>query len=927
MTSKASKGSSTVLFYFLLSWLFTAYYVVAISRGSSLSDLEVACTQTSPYVPVIRPLFHSDISELLFKHINNMNACDVVKLRGVTSNTNDSLKKAQKSSWSTNSYCVVMIILSVVCLVQVLRSLARLIHDKLLRAGDVETNPGPTPPSSPTPPTPDPPASPLDHTAEPPSPSGASSPNLPVMSIETIGSGMPPSISAATPNGAGDIHDGLSLPQGQTKAHTPTLSGDTKNTGAPDMLVLPHMHNQKHFITQMDPTLNGTGDSTIYQQPNVESHIKTGNSPALVTGKDYPIVKANKSHVHGKLHRTGSSMNLKEYTIFHGNAILCESLNILKRSHSSSDIPNNEDSPTLPAVNFEQYMKSHTKKVSEAVPVQIRRRPTSDLPRVKTNDIAFFTHVNKLLRINVDCKYCPMCSKEKLEVIKSHIFPRSMLVIFNEIHCLNESEDFIYDFSRDKKKRARAIAYPMLCRECEDLCDEESLKILYIFLMDKPNMKCIKVLNDGSWLQHVLANIMFRGILLSDSLPEDLLDKYFWQSFTTLQDYCRDTKKRMPWLNLFLLPNKAMNEEEIAFLYPLEYVLRNPSFSTVVRSRHKKTQINFIYTKFDCFHLVLPLDDDSKAYFDRFQNGFDTFAERGHNYVYLRWTEQCIPDKVIDRKTYAVQYSFTEEAKTHLFPEILLNVNFLECKRFMSMIYANSRLTHDCTVMMDYLPGLNHEYPTKYFEGDAVPTQDKPQISQEFINESVTFSKRLTKEELTKMIKNASKYSPHRLRERKLDELREEIRKKNDELNQVKKLNQDYKKYLRQANADIDNEKKLCLDEITRQEFEYERQLGDYKKKCDKVQQLLNTERRELKAYKHACEKNKKHIEQSEMVQKNLYAALEQMSAELREFSEHTKSCVDLHDKLLQRCINMKEMISSNIDVHKQMMHNVIDLV
>ena len=77
--------------YLLLSFVVAAYYMIAISRGSSFDDVEIAHTQTSPYLPVVRP--PCDVSGLLKKHLSTLFTCNIVKLRGVTSNKHDEGRK------------------------------------------------------------------------------------------------------------------------------------------------------------------------------------------------------------------------------------------------------------------------------------------------------------------------------------------------------------------------------------------------------------------------------------------------------------------------------------------------------------------------------------------------------------------------------------------------------------------------------------------------------------------------------------------------------------------------------------------------------------------------------------------------------------------------------------------------------------------
>lgn len=735
-----------------------------------------------------------------------------------------------------------------------------------MRAGDVELNPGPTPPS-----TPDQrePANAVSNPNDNDSPSQSTS------------------MVAGTP---GDISP---LPHGQTQALQPTtgnsqdVSIDRRVTVAAPPLPVTHseVRDPQHFPNQRnDPRLDNSDSEqyapalTAHKSPHLESEPDPEKS--LYVGIDARIPSKKTLDVHldfGELRRTKSSVQLNQYKKKH-DIIISEAM---MRRYSISDVQCLEDSLT-------------------------------------SRRIIFLTSANKLLRIGCNCNFCPMCYEEKKGTIKSHIFPRGLLTIFKRIHGSNEKDklkEFIYDFSRDVRMGSRALTYPMLCDKCEKVCDEQTLRALYIFFKANPD-ECFKVPNEGSWLQHVLANIMFRGLLVSDSLPVDLQDKPFWQLFTTLQDYCRDTSSRMPDLYLFLLPNRPINEKLIAFLYPFEFLLKNPMFSTVIRDA--KTGINFIYTKFDCFHLVLPLDRVSKDYFDRFQNGFDTFEESGHNYIKLRWTKPCVSAREFDNESQAVIYNIEEEIKPHLFPPILMNVSIQQYKRFVSMICTISKKSHlreECKMMLEYLPGLNHQYPTQDFLGDLEPVQNEFLSSQE-PSESVTFTKSFAEDE---MVCTAGKNSPLRLQQSKIDELHDEIKRKTNELKNMKKIIATFRKVLDKAEENVRKEKTLRLSlekDLTRRdldmlsmEVDYERQLSVYQQRLQVVHSLLLKERRELNRCKL---ENMQQKRQSKLVEENSYEALEQISHDLKKLCEGVN--LELCDKLLRQCQRMKSMIKSDDD-------------
>ena len=79
-----------------------------------------------------------------------------------------------------------------------------------------------------------------------------------------------------------------------------------------------------------------------------------------------------------------------------------------------------------------------------------------------------------------------------------------------------------------------------------------------------------------------------------------------------------------PDLLLFLLPNCAYNDETTYSLFSMERVLRSPHYTELVQDAAGL----YFYTKIDCFHIVLPIDDESLCYFKTFRNGLYTDAEK-----------------------------------------------------------------------------------------------------------------------------------------------------------------------------------------------------------------------------------------------------------------------------------------------------------
>lgn len=849
-----------------MSWIIVAYYLIILSRRTSLDDNELDYRLTSPFVPTARTT--QTISKLLIKEFSKLNTGHIAKLRGVTTSNGKRHKPAN------NLRAFIFIYTSL----QTLRSVITLVTDKLLRAGDVELNPGPSPPSS--------------------------SRSMIVQSSSL------PSGSAAPP--------GFAQSNDTESPSTVPLQANPTSTGE---------------VTLSD-TIRRVPDQSVVPESSTLAVSNTPGQALQIFPKQKDIDTSTST---GVVAPPGVQDSNKPASVHFGVAV----------------------SQSEPDRNF----LVDTKVVQKASPTQ-QSYPEFDVLTHNNHPLHDLISASESLRAGDNCRMCPMCYKEKQRFIKSHIFPRGLLTVFKRIHCSlkkGDHEDFIYDFSRGVRMGPKALSYQMLCEDCEKLtkfkrwcettktevnvCEETLLRELYIFLMDKPSKECIKVPNDHSWLQHVLANIMYRGLLVSENLSGSFKDKNFLQAFFALQEYCRTREVMKHPFYLFLLPNQPFNEELIAFMYPFEYILRNPMFSSVFRD----TEIgNFVYTKFDCFHLVLPLDARSMDYFNSFHNVLETYEVLGQAYINLRWTKQCMSVREFDRETDAVKYSISEEVKPHLFPNTLLKISIWQYREFVSMIYClpkDSQLTSHCKSMMEYLPGLNHEYPTKDFKGSVM--ENEPQQSQQ-PGASVTFTK-MSEKELSEMIVNASKISPLGIHQKKVEELTEEIRlkklkvqelseevesqqeiidelaedieNKNDELEQMRGVVNKFNTQVKRIEEDLMKERKIRLSlekDLTQREFDmlsYEEKISLYTQRLQVVHSLLYTQRRKL---------NQSRLENVELkqvnktIEKNLYEALELMICDLENLQKlqgqpESVESVDLVGKLFSRCQKMKSMIHADL--------------
>ena len=221
---------------------------------------------------------------------------------------------------------------------------------------------------------------------------------------------------------------------------------------------------------------------------------------------------------------------------------------------------------------------------------------------------------------------------------RSHIFPRTLLESYEKIHCKGQT-NYIYDPSTKKIKGTGQLAFPLFCNKCEQLaCGEEKiLNSVYMQLMvvsadDHPTVE--KALSHE--LRHILAVLLFRGILMGVNFWEELLRipyQDFFDVFSKLHNYCSSDCRKSEHeeqsfadnIHLFMLPNAKFNPQNEHPTYILDFQLRNPQFTTVIEVGKSYC----FYMKFDCFHCVVPIVDNGDLGF--LKNAGSCFAEHNYN--------------------------------------------------------------------------------------------------------------------------------------------------------------------------------------------------------------------------------------------------------------------------------------------------------
>ena len=194
---------------------------------------------------------------------------------------------------------------------------------------------------------------------------------------------------------------------------------------------------------------------------------------------------------------------------------------------------------------------------------------------------------------------------------KSHIFPSCILKLYKKIHCKPVDKEFIYDQISCTYKGGNALSFPIFCRACELNASKEegALKDMYLKLTGTTDEEHLS--NDYYMVKHILAVILFRGMLLGvNFLKEIEANQDFFYIFDLLREYCFSADYESCWVSkfhVFILGNKHYNpnNKDPRYKHPLELQLRNPQFTTMVKTN--EGQDVFLYMKFDCFHCVLPI--------------------------------------------------------------------------------------------------------------------------------------------------------------------------------------------------------------------------------------------------------------------------------------------------------------------------------
>ena len=238
-----------------------------------------------------------------------------------------------------------------------------------------------------------------------------------------------------------------------------------------------------------------------------------------------------------------------------------------------------------------------------------------------SSELTFYKNAFKYYREGKKTDLCPLCLQTKEENKKggvidcdSHIFSRCFLESYFKIHGQVVDPEFIYDGISQKSKTWNNLTWILFCRNCEtNVADEENLlNQIYLQIAGKDGREITIARANALKVRHILAVILFRGMLLG----VDILDGYedqFWETFLQLREYCSTKLEKdgdppyLPKFLVYVLSNEHYNKDDPKLWYHMDFLLRNPQLTSMIKINEKNV---FLYYKMDIFHCMFPIKTD-----------------------------------------------------------------------------------------------------------------------------------------------------------------------------------------------------------------------------------------------------------------------------------------------------------------------------
>jgi hypothetical protein len=424
----------------------------------------------------------------------------------------------------------------------------------------------------------------------------------------------------------------------------------------------------------------------------------------------------------------------------------------------------------------------------------------------------FYILANQLLISERAFEICSMCFIRKEEYKpKSHIFPRSLLKLYADIHCKGDTTA-IYDMSGGKAMGSAMLKFPLFCDECEGNASNEESLLAKLYLNIQASESDLEIeLEDAHVMKHILATLMFRGILLGVNFIEEMPHSYFselYDTFIKLWDYCHEKnrekyekKEIAKRIHLSLLPNSHFTKGNSDPFYILDLQLRNPEFTSIVVSKDGV----FLYSKFDCFHCTLPI---SPSKIDSLKKA-SVFSS---NYTE---SSQLLPSKT---------------GGAHLFPQVLLDYNLSQMETLAYHLFLlNNSVLMSCKIILQLHRRKLREPLSKLSKVDRESRRKSSKVDKVIIH--------MNEEEKEAMKRAASELSPFA-----------SYHKKNFEESEEEIIGEWKAEYKVQWNKDLKEGKKALEDKSKSEKSESMRELKAENKKLIVEKEKLLARNETLKA-------------------------------------------------------------------------------
>ncbi len=544
---------------------------------------------------------------------------------------------------------------------------------------------------------------------------------------------------------------------------------------------------------------------------------------------------------------------------------------------------------------------------------KVDQHPQKHTKQKQSNEFDSETFFSNLRAANQQFKkkenypLCIRCGRKKQtkgkKLVKiSHIFPKSMLYLFLSIHCKLVDGYFIFPQKTGFFEQDIEYGYPLQCFNCEqDLQDKESnLKYVYLLLIAKNEevrarvaktvMKKTTLLIKDMWIPYVLVNIMYRGLLVSGSFNA-ILDDYL-SKFIKLWENALGNGTTTD-VRLYVIPLHSISTNDVHFMNVLERPLRNPT--TTELHTHKDAG-EFLYTHFDCFHLVLPLCTKSEEYFSSYTGvnitdkevnlkrcQYETRVNRNQvTYHYPVDHSKCIPPILhticFEKYRTSAQELMTTIETTNP-PTLTLPQRTINLNNILGEVLVKREPPHSPTQKP---PTPTNKYVLYMPEGSAAATSDDPE-------KYTLYTKEQVKQQESKLIVDAAEL-PFRNR---LYQFVEDYKKLSLDLEEAKKYLEKVKEKAKKELEKVKEKAKKELEKANMKTDKLQQRIikleETIQKDASKIEEHMLAKKSVEKAYNLLDKKSTKQTQELEEENKQLKEENKQLKEEKKQLKEEKK--------------------------------------